>query len=80
MPVAANTTMFYSEYLANSFLERPVHETIIHKKRIKELEKSHTHSEWQEIQSLIKSQETQLQDREKEFNDGKNKIQDIQLT
>ncbi|MGK7960848.1 chromosome segregation protein SMC [Crocosphaera sp.] len=45
--------------------------------RLKDLEKSHTHSEWQEIQSLIKSQETQLQQREKDLNEGNNKLQDL---
>ncbi|MDJ0509572.1 MAG: chromosome segregation protein SMC [Crocosphaera sp.] len=46
--------------------------------RLKELEKSHTHSEWQEIQSLIKSQESQLQERENALNEASNKLQDLQ--
>jgi chromosome segregation protein len=45
--------------------------------RLNELEKSHTHSEWQEIQSLIKTQETQLQDRESKLYQGENKQQEI---
>ncbi|MGK7880836.1 MAG: chromosome segregation protein SMC [Crocosphaera sp.] len=45
--------------------------------RLKQLEESHSHSEWQEIQTLIKSQETQLQEREKELRQGENKLQEI---
>ncbi|MEA5509640.1 chromosome segregation protein SMC [Crocosphaera sp. UHCC 0190] len=46
--------------------------------RLRELEKSQTHSEWQEIQSLIKSQETQLQARETELRQGESKLQEMQ--
>lgn len=45
--------------------------------RLRKLEESHTHSEWQEIQTLIKSQETQLQERENELRLGENKLQEI---
>ncbi|MDJ0598160.1 MAG: chromosome segregation protein SMC [Crocosphaera sp.] len=45
--------------------------------RLRKLEESHTHSEWQEIQTLIKSQEIQLQEREKELRQGENKLQEI---
>ena len=45
--------------------------------RLKQLEESHSHSEWQEIQTLIKSQEIQLQEREKELRQTENKQQDI---
>ncbi|MGB5592878.1 MAG: chromosome segregation protein SMC, partial [Crocosphaera sp.] len=45
--------------------------------RLRELEKSHTHSEWQEIQSLIKTQETQLQEREMEVRKGESQQQEI---
>ncbi|MDJ0845366.1 MAG: chromosome segregation protein SMC [Crocosphaera sp.] len=45
--------------------------------RLRKLEESHTHSEWQEIQTLIKSQETQLQEREKELRQGENKLEEI---
>ncbi len=45
--------------------------------RLRELENSHTHSEWQEIQSLIKTQETQLQEREMEVRKAESKQQEI---
>ncbi|MEL4894094.1 chromosome segregation protein SMC [Crocosphaera sp. Alani8] len=45
--------------------------------KLRELEASHTHSEWQEIQTLIKSQENQLQEREKELRQGENQRQEI---
>ncbi len=46
-------------------------------KQIKNIEKTHSHSEWQEIQVLIKDQENHLQDREVELSRGKEKFQEI---
>ncbi|MEM8777507.1 MAG: chromosome segregation protein SMC, partial [Cyanobacteria bacterium P01_G01_bin.49] len=45
--------------------------------RLRELEKSQTHSEWQEIQVLIKSQETTLQEKETEVRNSESKRQEI---
>ncbi|KFF41902.1 MAG: condensin subunit Smc [Candidatus Atelocyanobacterium thalassa isolate SIO64986] len=46
-------------------------------KQLKNIEKSHSHSEWKEVQILIKDQENHLQDREIELRQGEEKFQKI---
>ncbi len=45
--------------------------------RLTELEASQTHSEWQQIQTLIKAQEAQLQDREQALRQGEAQLIDF---
>ncbi len=45
-------------------------------KQLSELEESQTNSEWQEIQGLIKTQESQLQEREKDFRKGEERLKE----
>ena len=59
--------------------EIPLLETELRQKqeRLRDLEKSQTHSEWQEIQGLIKSQEANLHLKETEFRNQESKLQEI---
>ncbi|MCL2933573.1 MAG: chromosome segregation protein SMC [Trichodesmium sp. MAG_R03] len=43
-----------------------------------ELEKSHTHSEWQQIQAMIRSQEVVLQEQEANLRSAEQKLQDLE--
>lgn len=47
--------------------------------RLRELEASQSHSEWQEMQRLIKSQEQQLQDRTQALQQGEQQARDLHL-
>ncbi len=46
--------------------------------KLTDLESSQTHKEWQDIQAVIKSQEVQLQLKEKALRDGENHLKDLQ--
>ncbi len=43
-----------------------------------ELEQSQTHSEWQQVQATVRSQEAQLQERENNFRAAEQKLQDLE--
>ncbi len=59
--------------------EIPVHEAQLSQLRetLAELEKSHTHSEWQQMQSMIRSQEAVLQERETTLRTAQQQLQDL---
>ena len=65
--------------LENLETEIPKHENLLQKYRqaLAELEQSQTHSQWQQMQIIIKNQENQLHEKEKEINIAKNKQQEL---
>ncbi|MGB3511517.1 MAG: chromosome segregation protein SMC [Microcoleaceae cyanobacterium] len=48
------------------------------KQTLAELEKSHTHSEWQQMQGIIRSQETVLQERESNWRAAQQQLQELE--
>ena len=60
--------------------EIPVQETQLTQLRetLAELEKSHTHSEWQQMQAMIRSQEAVLQERETTLRTAEQQLQDLE--
>jgi chromosome segregation protein len=50
-----------------------------YQQRLSELEESHAHSEWQQIQTVIKAQETEAENKEKELRTVENQLKDLEI-
>ncbi|MGL5805095.1 MAG: chromosome segregation protein SMC [Xenococcaceae cyanobacterium] len=50
-----------------------------YQQRLTELEESHAHSEWQQIQTVIKAQEVESQNKEKDLRTVENQLKDLEI-
>jgi chromosome segregation protein len=50
-----------------------------YQQRLSELEESHAHSEWQQIQTVIKAQETEAENKEKELRTVEDRLKDLEI-
>jgi chromosome segregation protein len=50
-----------------------------YQQRLTELEESHAHSEWQQIQTVIKAQEIEVESQEKDLRTVENQLKDFEL-